>query len=260
MWDEVVGEHRQPAQVCERRHSGALQVRGGDLGTFEKRDLELLISGAVSETGPPAEPPRERHRRAVRGVNEGAERSSMVALDSGSEIGQRACVEAHQLVAGGLAQRLRDGRGVKARQLGRAPRAVRSGVVAQRGGDRAVARQTVAFTERRKPARAEVDRIEGQPEGGQLLAVGQPRLLVVVVRRGAVGQLQRRRVGGDRVGLQRDAARPLGDRCADTTELVHGAQDDAPRPRLDAPRRPLTWAVTDDRADKRPRGTARGAQ
>jgi len=55
MGDEVVGEHRQTIEVGELGRAGASQVGRGDLGTLEKRDLQLFIGGGVGEAVPPAQ-------------------------------------------------------------------------------------------------------------------------------------------------------------------------------------------------------------
>ena len=163
----------------------------------------------------------ERDGRAADGVGDGGERASVLGQHPFTELHERACVEHHQLVVGRLAEYARHGGAIELGQLRGAPWPLSMGAVPQGGRDRAVAGQAVALAQCRKPARAEVDRVELEPERGSLLAIGQARWLVVV------GGLvfpsgSATRVGRDRVVLDPHAASAFGHDRAHTPELVHG--------------------------------------
>ena len=121
MGNEVVGEHRQPGQVIELGDRRSVQVGRRDLSAFEKRDLELVVAGAVGEARPRREPLGERDGRAAGGVGDGGERAPVLGHNEFAELHQRAGVEHHQLVVGGLAEYARHGGGIELGQLRGAP-------------------------------------------------------------------------------------------------------------------------------------------
>ncbi len=117
---------------------------------------------------------------------------------------------AHQLVLGVLADRRRDLLACHGRQLVSRPRPVR----AQAGLDGAEAGHAGRLAQRREPARAEVDRVQRQAEGGAVL---QARALEVGRGRRLGGQ--RGRVRLDRVVGDADVPRAGGDRGRGRADL-----------------------------------------
>ena len=129
----------------------------------------------------------------------------MLVADALAELAQVDGEVAHQLVLGVLADRRGD---LLARHRGQrlgAPRAVR----AQAGLDGPEARHAGRLAQRREPARAEVDRVQRQAEGGAVL---EARALEV--GRGRRLGRQRGRVRLDRVLGDADVPRAGGDDAA----------------------------------------------
>jgi hypothetical protein len=108
--------------------------------------------------------------------------------------------------------------GVDPRQLGGAPRTALIEASAQPFRDREVAGAAGGLAQGRKPAGAEVDRVEGQPVGAAGLALGH-RQELVRLGLGAVPR-QCRRVPGDHVVLHLDVAGSLGDPGTGVTDLA----------------------------------------
>ncbi len=165
---EVVGEHREPRGVAPGGDTGPLEVGGCDLCAFEKRHRDLLVARAVGEARPAAEPRGERHRRAARGVDESEHVAAALVEQARPQVAQRQREQLHQLVLGVLVQDLGDGGGLDRRKLRGGGRAGAFAVGSPRRRDRPEAGTAGRLAQRRKPARAEVDRVERQPVGGEL--------------------------------------------------------------------------------------------
>ncbi len=179
--DQVVGEHRQPVEVTERGDAGPAQVSRGDLRALEKRDLELFVARAVAKHGHAPSSEASATAEPSCGVSHSRERTIELGRDAAPELVERARVERHQLVVGRLPEDLRDGGRIELGHLRGGPGAVALDAVAQGGRDRAVAGVAGALSQRRKPARAKVDRVESEPERGSLFAASR----AAVVRRPA---------------------------------------------------------------------------
>jgi hypothetical protein len=151
----------------------------------------------------------------------------VLGADVPAEIAQRARKQCHQLVSAVLTERRRDGLRFDLRQLRRTPRTLCLESLPEPDRNREVARAASSLAERRKPARAEVDGVQREPECGQLLAVaaGQMRLGISGGRGGV--QQQAGGISVDRVVLDPDLRRPLGDGGACLTEVSHRAENDA---------------------------------
>jgi hypothetical protein len=188
---EVVGEDRKPVEVAEFGQPGQ--------GEVVRHDLRALVEAAVVEEAHAAcQQCREPLGRAG-GL--GHQVLGPAAAEEAAQLSQGLGVEAHQRVLRRLAEHPRHLGGLEAPQRGVVPGAV----LGERRLDRAVARQAGALAQRREPARAEVDRVELE----DVVGAGRLRGVELRVRRGL-----------ERVQVDRDEARALGDRAAARAHLV----------------------------------------
>src|SRR5262249_54001341 len=159
-------EGGEMVEVAEVDQAGAGDVGGGDLGALEEGNLAAVIYGDVSEGLPAGEQASEYRGRAGSGVEDGGEAAAMVAGDAGCDVAQRRREVGHQRVAGVLAEGGGNLRCVDHLQLGGRPRSGGAEALGHPGGDREVAAPPRSLADRRPPARAEVDRVETDDEGG----------------------------------------------------------------------------------------------
>src|SRR5579875_1269684 len=222
MRHEVVGEHREPRGVVPGGGPRALKIARRDLRALEERDRQLLVLGAVREARPLADPRRERDRRAARLGDERERGAAALPLQTRAEVAQRVGEQRHQLVTGALAEDAGDRRRLDRRQLGGRRRPAALAVRPPRGRDRPVAgsRRRAGLAQRRKPARAEVDRVEAQPERGALRATPRGRRLVRVAGADG-GEVERARVRDERRLVYPHAPGAPGDLGGGCAKLVH---------------------------------------
>ena len=164
---------RLSANIVSRSRSrkaatpGACEVGGRDLRALEERDRRARRSARCRRSSPSRRAVDQRDRRASGGVDRRRRTVRRARRDVAPEVAQRAREQRHQLVVGVLAERVRDLAGVDRGELGGGPRPVCGEALADAGRDRVVAGAPVALSQRREPARAEVDRVERQPERGR---------------------------------------------------------------------------------------------
>src|SRR5207302_3640705 len=89
VWDEVVGEHRQPIEVAETGHAGSRQIGGGDLRALEEWDAKAVVCRSVREAFPASQALGERDPRSAGRLDERGEAALMLGRHVPSEVVQR---------------------------------------------------------------------------------------------------------------------------------------------------------------------------
>ena len=210
--DEVVGEHRQPIEVVERRHAGAGEVGGRDLRALEERHREAVVDRGVGERVPAGQRLDERDGRAAGGVGDRREPAVVVGADVPAEVVQRArrtAPSARGPGPGRACRRPRRCRSAESSSALHGPWSANRSRTPVR--DREVSRPALALAERREPARAEVDRVERQPERRQLLARAGGQVGLGIRGRYVGVERQRADVGRGPLGLDAHVLGLLGD-------------------------------------------------
>ncbi len=218
---EVVGEHRKAIQVAERGDAGAGEIGAGDLGALEERDRQAVVGRRVRERLPASELGGQRDRGSSGTVDHAPEAPAELIADVRPEVTQRVRVQLHQLVAGVLAQCLRDLGRVDLRELLCRPWTARRKPLADAERDREVARAPFALAQRRKPPRAEVDRVQGQPECRALLAGPAEELGSGIRIRARLSEWEARGIAPDRLLHDRDVARQPRHARASAPNLIN---------------------------------------
>ena len=221
MGHEVVGEEREPVEVGELDHLAEVQVGGGDLGALVERHRAAVVLGHVAlERGEVGQHLDQADGRAAGAGDHVEPVAGVLGPDALAQRAQRVGPQPHELVAGVLAGDGGDLGVLDRGQLARAPGPAVDEALAQRGGQRAVAGQARALAQRGEPARAEVDRVEGQEKGRAGLERAEHEVQLGVEPGAGGGQLQRARVGPD--GLLADAhgARASGHPGAGAADVV----------------------------------------
>ena len=182
MGHEVVGEHRQPFEVGELGDPGTVQVGGGDLRALEEWDLELAVAGDVGEALPVAE--RRSTSATARAAGSARPSASNDPPYVGARYARRGRAATRRTAPISSCSRSWPSTPASSAGLDRRPARSPSTArglepLADPGRDREVAGRPGALSQRREPARAEVDRIERQPErgprrGSDRLAVRSP--------------------------------------------------------------------------------------
>ncbi len=222
MRDKVVGEDGQPVEVVEARLSGQCEVARDDLGA-------LVEPAVVEEAHAASEESGEALGRAVR-LGDQVKRRAVA--EEAAEVSERLGIEAHQRMARLLAEHGRQLVCLERAQLLVGPRPVGAEAVGECPGNGEVPRPAAPLAERREPARAEVDRVEGEQVGRDI-----PGRALQVVRFGVEPGRVRLRRWARGVELDRDVARRLRDRAAGGAHLVE--ETHAPLPTL--PRVPVAF-------------------
>ncbi len=137
-----------------------------------------------------------------------------------AEIPKRLGVQRDQLVGGILPEHVGQLGLADRRELVRVPRPGTLEPLLERARDREVAGEALALTDGRKPARAEVDRVEREDEGGPYLHVtARVVRLRVELDLQPLGR-ESGRIGRDSRLVDPDRPRPCGDPCAGGPDLV----------------------------------------
>ena len=167
--DQIVSEHRQPAQIVWLDHARSGQIRGRDLGAFEEGDIDVVVARAVGKAGPGPEAPRQRDDRSGGGRGQGLKPSAAFITHVPAEVPQRSGEQCHQLMSGILTERLGYLSGLDVGERSGAPASVPGEALADARGDGEVARVPGALVQGGKPPGAEVDRVKREPERRSLL-------------------------------------------------------------------------------------------
>ena len=185
--DEVVGEQREAVEAGRRAEAREGEVAGGDLGALEERDV---AAGVRARRRARSASPRASSARSSTRHGRGRSARKLPSIRSPSSLRWRA-KWAISACSGSWPKVAATSGRASACELG-APSTARG-----RAGAASIVRkpgQALRLVDRRKPAAAEVDRVELQAEGGAGLVVG-----AVEVRRG-------RRLGGQRRARRRSIA------------------------------------------------------
>ena len=138
---EVVGEHRQLAEVGRVDHAGAVEVGGGDLRPLEERQPELVVAGGVGKARPAAEQLGQRRGRSAGDRGQREEPAAELRLRPGRR--GRAASSANSAISGWLrvlAAAAGELRRLDRGQLGGGPGPVGVEAPADAAGDRAGSR------------------------------------------------------------------------------------------------------------------------
>ena len=224
MRNEVVGEHRQAIEIAELRDAGASEVGRCDLRAFQERDLSSSYVELSANELPAAELLGEGYRRAAGGIDDGLRtgrrarrrrgcpRSRSDRANSAISSCSGSCPSTAAISAASIVGELRPAPG----PTGLEP-------LTDSGRDRVVAGARIALAQGREPARAEIDRVERQPECGQRFPRGADQAGVGILRSRRPWRVQRQadRIESDRVAVDPDVLCSLGDggRCG--AELSH---------------------------------------
>ena len=163
---EIVGEEREPVEILELRHAGRRQVGGSDLCPLAEGHGPPRVGRDVEERLPGGEQLDERDG----GIADDVEKASLeIARNVLAEISQRVREQRNELVLRILAEHRGDLTRVDRCELVRRPRAGALEPILQPALDGEISGKPRTLANGRKPAGAEVDRIQREDERGAFL-------------------------------------------------------------------------------------------